>query len=177
MAGARPNSTPVATATANANSMAVPSMRGASSAGNENGGIKLSIHFIVAKPTPMPTMPPQMAIKTFSVRNWRAKRQRLAPSAARTAISRSRATPRASARLARFAQPIRTTNAVAANMTSTAVRNCGPPMTSSARSTPTLQPCLIAGYSAAIRLPMTSISARACSSVTPGLSFAKTPNQ
>ena len=68
-------------------------------------------------------------------------------------------------------------NAVATNMTTTALRNCGPPMTSATRSTPTLQPWFEAGCSVEIRAPMTSISARACSSVTSGFNFAKTPNQ
>ena len=55
-------------------------------------------------------MPPHTEITTFSISNCRTKRQRLAPSAARTAISLSREMLRASARFARLAQPISNTN-------------------------------------------------------------------
>ena len=85
-------------------------------------------------------MPPHTEITTFSISNCRTRRQRLAPSAARTAISLSREMLRASARFARLAQPISNTNSVAANRTVTAVRNPGPISTSARRSTATPQP-------------------------------------
>ena len=57
-------------------------------------------HWASTAPAPAPAT----AISTLSASNWRTIRTRDAPSARRTAISRSRAVARASIRFARFAQ-------------------------------------------------------------------------
>ena len=69
-----------------------------------------------------PSAPPTTASKTLSVRSWRATRHLPAPSAARIAISRSRAVVRASIRLATFAHAISKTNPTVPSSTSSAGR-------------------------------------------------------
>ena len=64
-----------------------------------------------------PAAPPLSASIPLSVRTWRAKRCQVAPSARRTAISRSRPNARANSRFAIFAHAISRTNE-AADMTS-----------------------------------------------------------
>ena len=63
----------------------------------------------------MPNAPPATARTMLSISVERTSRSRLAPSAARTAISRSRATARASCRFARLTQPMRSTAPTAAS--------------------------------------------------------------
>ena len=58
----------------------------------------------------IPNPPPSSAMRQLSTNPCRNKRPREAPSAARTAISRWRAEPRASKRLARLAQEISRTS-------------------------------------------------------------------
>src|SRR6266542_3766145 len=62
-----------------------------------------------------PNAPPASASSRLSVRSWRSNRCREAPSAARKANSRCRATARASCRFVTFAQAISNTSPTAAN--------------------------------------------------------------
>jgi hypothetical protein len=66
-----------------------------------------------ANPTRKPAIPPTLASTTLSTISSRAMRGRLAPRAARTAISLRRSTARASSRFATFAQAISRTTATA----------------------------------------------------------------
>ncbi len=63
----------------------------------------------------MPTNAPTPASRAPSANNCRSRRLREAPSARRTAISRSRVLARASNRLARFAHAINNTRPVMAS--------------------------------------------------------------
>ena len=65
--------------------------------------------------TTMAQTVPAAASTRLSIMSWRISRQRLAPSAARTATSRSRALARASSRLAMFAHVISRTRPTAAS--------------------------------------------------------------
>src|SRR5690348_4291429 len=65
----------------------------------------------------IPSPAPPKANSELSARSCRTKRERLAPSAARTANSRPLAVDRASRRLATFAQPISSRRQTAANST------------------------------------------------------------
>ena len=58
-----------------------------------------------------PSDAPKLAINKLSASNWRIILQREAPTASRTAISRSRALARANIRFARFAQAMSSTSA------------------------------------------------------------------
>ncbi len=60
-----------------------------------------------------PRVPPASAMTPLSSNNWRAIAMRVAPSAARIAISRCRAVARASSRLATLAQAINSTSETA----------------------------------------------------------------
>ena len=64
-------------------------------------------------PTSTPAAPPASAISTLSVSSCRTMRPRPAPSAARTAISRRRAAPRARSMLPTLAQAISSTKPTA----------------------------------------------------------------
>ncbi len=71
-------------------------------------------------------MPLSTASITLSISSWRITRQRDAPSATRTEISRARLVARDSSRLATFAQAISRTNATAPISDRNTVR-IGPP--------------------------------------------------
>ena len=104
-AGASPKRRPLNRETASANSIAchsscISSARGKLPGQNSTNGR-----------TPMaasktPSAPPKSPNTLLSVRHWRTRRPRLAPSATRMAISRSRETARASNRLATFTHAI-----------------------------------------------------------------------
>ena len=100
-------------------------------------------------------------------------RARLAPSAARTAISLVRPTALANSMLARFAQAISSTTPTAASITQSVSRKLLT-ISSRMRVTATFLPVLLSGYLCSRREPMTVICACACSSVTLGLSRATT---
>ena len=78
---------------------------------------------------PQPSTVPPSASSTLSIRSCRTTRHRLAPSAARIAISRSRAVDRASSMLATLAQAISNSSATAAPSVNSVLRN-GPTMLS-----------------------------------------------
>ena len=69
-----------------------------------------------------PSTPAASASTRLSASNWRTICQRVAPSAARTAISRDRAVARASIRFATFAQAMSRTSPTAPIRTSSVVR-------------------------------------------------------
>ena len=68
-----------------------------------------------APPAILPSTPPQSPSTALSVRHWRINRPRPAPSATRTASSRSRETARASSKLATFTHAISSTRLTAPN--------------------------------------------------------------
>ena len=70
---------------------------------------------IPAEDTRTPLTPPRTAINMLSVSNCEITRQRLAPTASRTAISRCLAAPRASIRFATFAHAMNSTSATMTN--------------------------------------------------------------
>ena len=120
-AGNSPNRIPESTAAAALNSSTRRSTVASSIRGSPSGAI-------VWKPRsspnarPHPLAPPATATSRLSVSARRTRRKREAPSAARTAISRSRPTARANSRLAILAQAISSTASTAPNSASEAAR-------------------------------------------------------
>src|SRR5713226_1978155 len=91
-----------------------------------------------------PSVPPTSESSMLSVRSWRTMRRRPAPSAVRMAISRRRATARASRRLATLAQAISRTRPTTASST-TRVWRTGPAESSRSGIKCTLWP-VVTGY-------------------------------
>jgi len=118
-----------------------------------------------------PNAPPITARSRLSVSNCPISRARLAPSAVRIAISRSRTVARASNRLATFADAMSSTNATAPRSTSSAERT-SPTIASSSGVTRKLMLELVAGFCCSIRRAMAASSPRACSIVAPGFNRA-----
>ncbi len=112
-AGARPMIAPVTTSTASEKSRARASNETASRRGSFDAPSASSARRPSA-PTATPAMVPAVASTIDSVRSWRTSRLHPAPSAARTAISRALAAPRASSRLATLTHASRSSNPVAA---------------------------------------------------------------
>ena len=98
-------------------------------------------------------------------------RQRLAPMAFRTAISRERDAARASRRFATFAHAISSTKPTAASSTSRDAR-MSPTKYSRRGVSVTPLPVFSFGYSSASCAAMAFISVSACSKLTPSLSRA-----
>ena len=165
-AGARPKITPVSTEASSVKPSTVPSTPISLPRGIKEW-LKLSSsstpHTASSKPSP----PPTRARNMLSVSNWRTSRQRPAPSAARTAISRCRSAMRERNRLATLAQAMSSTRETAAMST-----------VSAARDDPTISSCmgfsampmsvLLSGNACSRRAAMLSISACACRSDTSG---------
>jgi hypothetical protein len=173
-AGAMPKSTPVRqvraaakSATRMSNWRGIPS--GISPGGTIAGATRSAIH-----DNARPAAPPGSASTTLSVRSSRARCRLLAPRAARTAISLARPMPRASNRLATFAQAISRTKATTPPRTSEVDRTS--PLTSALRSGSmvTPHPLLVSGEIRAMFCATTSMSLRAWSIVAPGRSRAIT---
>ena len=120
-----------------------------------------------------PSNPPVNESTTLSVNNCRTTRMRLAPSAARMAISLCRDIARASSRLATFAHAIKSTQPTAPNRINKAGR-MSPTSASSVGSTPVLLCKFLSGYCCSRRALIEAISAVACSLDTPGLRRAIT---
>ena len=99
-AGARPNSTAVSRTRNTANAATLQSTRGSSHDGAPVIFIRPSS---TRRPTNSPAAVPSEESTRLSVNSWRTSRAASAPTAERIAISRSRATPRASSRPPRFA--------------------------------------------------------------------------
>ena len=117
-----------------------------------------------------PKPPPARASRRLSVKSCRITRPRVAPSAERMANSCVRAVERASRRFATFTQAMRRTKPTAASSTS---RNGWMSPTTSCLSGISVMPVPLSasGYSSARCRPSASMSAFACSNVTPGLSL------
>src|SRR5713226_8623936 len=105
-AGAQPKSTPQTIDAARLKNRTGRFKRKSASDGRVKGGIMATITFSKPQARLMPRTPPIRDNATLSVKNWAKSCQRVAPSAARTAISLWRAEPRASRRLATFTQAI-----------------------------------------------------------------------
>ena len=120
------------------------------------------------RPTAMPARPPSTPSNRHSTSSCRAMRNRVPPSAARTASSRVRPTPRARIRLAMLAHASSSTNSTTPPSTSDVVRRSAPTIAACIGSIVTLQPLLVAGFACSMFLAITVSSARACSSVVSG---------
>src|SRR6266699_2363126 len=115
-AGARPNSRLASRETPKANASTRPSIPVSASRGTSAGASATSARAPqMARSTP--TAPASRAITMLSVISWRTQRLRVAPTAARMAISRVRATAFARSIFARFAQAISNTRLTAASIT------------------------------------------------------------
>ena len=115
-AGARPKRIPEKTQSATVNSKASPSTPIEASRGTLFGPSTCT-QCTHTNENKIPSAPPPSASNTLSVNNWRRIRPRLAPSAARTAISFCRETARESCKFATLAQAISNTNATAPSRT------------------------------------------------------------
>ena len=103
----------------------------------------------IAAPSATPSAPPRSDSTRLSVSSWRTIRRRPAPSADRTASSRSRAVARASSRLATFAQQISSTKPTTPrNSIEVSLRSL-PIMVSCIGSSATPRPALVCGNSRA----------------------------
>ena len=111
-AGASPIIAPVTTSMASEKSRTRASNETASRRGSFDAPIASSARRPSA-PTPTPTIVPAAASTIDSVRSCRTSRPQPAPSAARTAISRALAAPRASNRLATLTHARRSSSPVA----------------------------------------------------------------
>ena len=104
-----------------------------------------TISLTPAPATRSPSRPPASASRVVSAKSCRTMRARLAPRAARTAISLRRPSVRASTRLATFAQAISRTHPTAPSSTSSAGRT-SPTRSSCSGMTAAPQPLSSAGY-------------------------------
>jgi hypothetical protein len=171
-AGTSPNSTPVSSVSAARNTVTRRSTPTSACAGRKNGGSSARMPRNIKRPSSSPSAPPISDSSRLSTSSWRISTKRLAPSAVRTASSRERSVPRASSRLARFAQPISSTTPTADINTCSESFNCGPTTRSIQRSTVAPQPFLMSGYCSAMRPAIALISDCARSRLTPGFSRA-----
>ncbi len=183
-AGARPNTTPVSSATAAVNRSAFRSSRidvrpsTVRPPMRRPNAVPLAGLITLSARTPTNAIPsPAAALaadsSTLSVSSCRTSRARLAPTARRMAISRLRTVPRANSRLAMFTHAINSTKLTAPNSTRTAVRSEG-----SIRASPCVralapQPLTrLSGYTSSIRDPSLTTSLFACPASTPLFSRA-----
>ena len=132
-AGRRPKAIPVKRDTPSAKANTRPSMPIVSTRGMLEGLSATSTRIPQAA-SPSPAAPPASASARLSVRNWRTSRERLAPSAVRTATSFWRAAARASSMWATLAQAIRRTNATAPSSTRSPGRTSPTTVSSSERT-------------------------------------------
>ena len=145
-------------------------MRGAMNSGMSAGMAAVSAESAHC-PRTSPATPPRAQRTRLSVTSCRTRRPRPAPSAVRIANSRIRVRARDSVRLATLTQAMKRRRATPAISS----RSCGrTSVTRSSCSGETVipQPTFLPARSFCSVAAMTSISARACSTVTPGLSRA-----
>ncbi len=119
--GSSPTSTPVRSVASIATPSTGPSMETSAMRGR-SGGASATSRRTPQNRTTSPASPPAMARSTLSVRSWRARSRRLAPSAVRVASSFSRAMLRASMRFATFTEAMIRTPAMPAKRISSAAR-------------------------------------------------------
>ena len=124
-AGARPNNNPVSTVIPRANTTTVLSMVTVGNGRTPKGRPTL-ISRTAQTATAIPRRPPIEASTRLSTSSCLSRRLRLAPSAVRTAISRSRAIARLSNRFATLAHAISSTHATPPRSTSSDVWSCAP---------------------------------------------------
>ena len=153
----------------------VNAMRGTPMRGAMNSGMSAGMVAVRAEsahcPRTSPATLPRAQRTRLSVTSCRTRRPRPAPSAVRIANSRMRVRARDNVRLATFTQAMNRRSATPAVRS----KSCG--RTSVTRSscsgvTVIPQPTFLPARSFCSVAAMTSISARACSMVTPGLSRA-----
>ena len=164
-AGTRPMPRPVASVAAAATASTLRSAPGASAIGRVVG-TRAAATGMIATASPAPAMPPTADNARLSVSTWRARRLGRAPIARRIASSRCRETPRASSRLARFAQAMSSTALEAPTSACSIVRDCR--VTSSRRPITVAPVRSLAGNVRASSAATVPRSARACATVTPG---------
>ena len=169
MAGASPNSTPVTVAA----SAATASTRRSTATDATRGTPSGIDAFRIAAPHFASTTPPAVPIAEsirLSIRRPRASCQRVPPSAARTASSRSREVARASIRFATFTHAISSTSATAAS--NSIIQDRTAPTIASRSGTTPIEPASLnqAGYCAASPSVIRWMRACAMATVTPGLS-------
>ena len=174
-AGTRPDSSAVSALAPAAKSSAVVSICTASRRGRF-AGRRTASACVPARAMMRPTASPPSASARLSVASWRSSRRFDAPSAPRTAISRSRAVARASSRCATFAHAISRTNPTAMNSARIAGFACFTTSSWSGTTRTRMSPASCTGCSARSCFAMPSSSDCACANVTPGFRRAKTVN-
>ena len=168
-AGARPNNIPTRSEETSVNSNTGPLSCTSASRGMAVVAVARSArmpHTAMAKPTP----PPISESKALSVSNWRISRTRPAPRAVRRAISRCRATPRASIKFATFAQAMSKTKVTAPKMIKIGSR--ASPATSCCNGTSRNRQSASFEYARSITGCIAPNSASVCHSFRPGFSRA-----
>ncbi len=175
-AGARPHTTPVSRAISAVNASTVLSIPTSSRRGKLFAGSDAISPRIPQLAITVASTAPASESSRLSTSDCRITRQRLDPSASRTAVSFILPLARTSIRFATLLQAIRSTNPTVPNKTSSVGRMLE---TTCSRSGTTwaVMPAFVAGYSAASLLQITSISAWACASGTPSRSRAKIRNE
>ena len=128
-AGASPKSSAVKTVRPRLNANTGRSNPISASFGIAPSGMKVTSALMPAYAKPQPTTVPPSPSSTLSTSSCRTTRHRLAPSAARIAISRSRAVDRAKSMFATLAQAISKSSATAAPSVNSVLRK-GPTMLS-----------------------------------------------
>ena len=172
-AGASPHSTPVTADNPRVNartraSTATSSRRG-SVVGARATNARSPAHAATA-----PSVPPINASTTLSVSSSACRLPRPAPSAARNAISGSRAMARPSVRFATVAHASARTSPTPPRM-STSTRSTLPTMVSRNGTSFVLQPASSTGYARASDAAMLTISCSACARLTPTRNRPTTP--
>ena len=164
-AGASPKQIPASREMAAAKISAWPSTPTSEARGKVTGS-KRNAACVPSAASTTPNPPPIAAIKMLSVKSWRMIRFCPAPSAARIANSWARALERASSRFATFTQAINSTNPTAPNRTPKT--GCTDPNIRWRKGISVAPiPWSVSGYAWARSRVTRSISARACSILTP----------
>ena len=137
-----------------------------SSSRGMSAGLSVKTVLSAAPAATTPTRPPAHAMRAASVSNCRIGTPRRAPRAARTAISRRRAAPRANIKPATFPQAMSSTRTTAA-ISSQRICRAGPKMKSRSGVTTIRKFDRSMRYSSATPLRYNGISLRASEMLTP----------
>ena len=187
-AGARPNNTPVSRDAAVANARMCGSGPTCKTRGVPPLDMKATRKLLPQNANRRPARPPRKASRTDSLRNWRIKRKREAPSASRTASSLRREASRAKSRFAMFAQAMSNTKPTMVMRIKSGLENCWRNRERPVAADETSifwernicrvwSSLICEDIPLRICLKITSTSARTFSIVTSGLSRASTLNQ
>ena len=171
-AGAKPNVIPVSNEINRVKASTRPSIATLSMRGTFGGRIDMDVCRL-AHASISPAAQPIPVSTRLSVKNCRINRPRLAPSAARMAVSALRRVARAKSRLATFEHAISKTSATAPS-SSHRVDWTSPKTASVSDSTLPPRPAFVSGNSFSSRCMMASIWVWAVVRVAPGLSRANT---